>query len=91
MSTSLPPNAQPLIAKLESIFPLTDEERAALTVLPMQVQDIRADQDSTFVDGNDWHTDGTATLAVLGPESCGALIGLSAPERALAGTQAGRR
>jgi CRP-like cAMP-binding protein len=39
------PDALPLIAKLESIFPLTDEEKGALLNLPMQVQDIRADQD----------------------------------------------
>ena len=39
------PTAQPLITKLESIFPLTDEEKGALLSLPMQVMDLRADQD----------------------------------------------
>jgi len=34
-----------IIRKLESIFRLSDEERAALQALPMQVQAIRADQD----------------------------------------------
>ncbi len=34
-----------LIAKMESIVTLRDEERAALQRLPMQVQDLRADQD----------------------------------------------
>jgi CRP-like cAMP-binding protein len=36
---------QRLIAKLESIFPLTDGEREAVACLPMQVTDLRADQD----------------------------------------------
>ncbi len=35
----------PLIRKLESIFPLNDDERRALENLPMQVTVIRADQD----------------------------------------------
>jgi CRP-like cAMP-binding protein len=34
-----------IIRKLESTFRLSDEERAALEALPMQVQAIRADQD----------------------------------------------
>jgi CRP-like cAMP-binding protein len=34
-----------IIRKLESIFRVSDEERAALEALPMQVQVIRADQD----------------------------------------------
>ena len=34
-----------LVRKLESIFTLSDEDRAALTNLPMQIADIRADQD----------------------------------------------
>jgi CRP-like cAMP-binding protein len=38
-------NSHPLIRKLESIFTLTDEERDALVSLPMQVQDLKADQD----------------------------------------------
>jgi CRP-like cAMP-binding protein len=39
------PHHHPLIAKLESIFSLTDEERQALLDLPMQVQELRAKQD----------------------------------------------
>ena len=39
------PQAHPLIRKLESIFTLTGEEKQALIDLPMQVQDLRADQD----------------------------------------------
>jgi CRP-like cAMP-binding protein len=35
----------PLIRKLESIFRLSDDERTALANLPMQVMDLRADQD----------------------------------------------
>lgn len=38
-------NSGPLIAKLASIVALSDEERQALASLPMQVQEIRADQD----------------------------------------------
>jgi CRP-like cAMP-binding protein len=38
-------NQNPLIRKLESNFQLSDEERAALENLPMQVQTIKADQD----------------------------------------------
>ena len=38
--------AHPLIRKLESIFTLTGEEKQALIDLPMQVQDLRADQDT---------------------------------------------
>ena len=37
--------SQPLIAKLESIFTLTHEERQALADLPMQVQGLRTKQD----------------------------------------------
>ena len=37
--------SQPLIAKLESTLPFTDDERAALASLPMQVMELRADQD----------------------------------------------
>jgi CRP-like cAMP-binding protein len=37
--------SQPLVAKLESIFTLMQEERQALADLPMQVQGVRADQD----------------------------------------------
>ena len=39
------PYHHPLIAKLESIFSLSDEERQAIRDMPMQVQDIRAKQD----------------------------------------------
>jgi CRP-like cAMP-binding protein len=38
-------NSHPPIRKLESIFTLTDEERDALVSLPMQVADLKADQD----------------------------------------------
>ena len=38
-------NSHPLIRKLESIFTLTDEERDALVSLPMQIADLKADQD----------------------------------------------
>jgi CRP-like cAMP-binding protein len=38
-------NSHRLIRKLESIFTLTDDERDALTNLPMQVADLKADQD----------------------------------------------
>jgi hypothetical protein len=38
-------DAHPIIAKLESILTLTDEERAAILRLPMQVTTLRADQD----------------------------------------------
>ena len=37
--------AHPLIRKLESIFTLTGDERDALTNLPMQVANLKADQD----------------------------------------------
>jgi CRP-like cAMP-binding protein len=39
------PTSHPLVRKLDSIFKLTDDERTALVNLPMQVSDIRADQD----------------------------------------------
>src|SRR5688572_5090115 len=39
------PIPQPLIRKLESIFTLSDQERETLINLPMQVMDLRADQD----------------------------------------------
>jgi CRP-like cAMP-binding protein len=38
-------SSNPIIRKLESIFVLSDEERAAVNALPMQVQDLKADQD----------------------------------------------
>ncbi|QRM34418.1 Crp/Fnr family transcriptional regulator [Microvirga sp. VF16] len=41
----LSPDYHPLIRKLESIFPLNDEERQALLDLPMQVSVIKEDQD----------------------------------------------
>ncbi len=39
------PQTHSLIRKMESIVTLSDEEKAALMRLPMQVQDLRADQD----------------------------------------------
>src|SRR5215217_1250705 len=39
------PQSHPLVAKLESIFTLTDEERQAILDLPLQVQDLRAKQE----------------------------------------------
>lgn len=38
-------NHSPLIRKLESVVKLTDDERAALAGLPMQIMELRADQD----------------------------------------------
>ena len=38
-------DAHPIIAKLESILTLSDEEKAAILRLPMQVMTLRADQD----------------------------------------------
>ncbi len=38
-------DANPIIAKLDSIFALSNEEKAAIMRLPLQVQDLRADQD----------------------------------------------
>ncbi len=38
-------HSHPLIRKLESIFTLSEEEKQSLVSLPMQVQDLRADQD----------------------------------------------
>jgi CRP-like cAMP-binding protein len=40
-----PSTSHPLIRKLESIVTLSDEEKSMLVNLPMQVQDLRADQD----------------------------------------------
>ncbi len=45
MTAFLEFNDNPLIRKLESIFTLSDEERGAIANLPMQVQEIRPDQD----------------------------------------------
>ncbi len=45
MHASFPAQDNPLIRKLESIFTLTADERQALDELPMQVTDIKADQD----------------------------------------------
>ncbi len=42
---ALHPHTHALIRKMDSIVTLSDEERAALMRLPMQAQDIRADQD----------------------------------------------
>jgi CRP-like cAMP-binding protein len=38
-------SAQPIIAKLESVFAISDDEREAVRNLPLQVTSIRADQD----------------------------------------------
>ena len=45
MATAQDPTPHPLIRKLESIFTLTEDERDALVSLPMQVADLKADQD----------------------------------------------
>jgi CRP-like cAMP-binding protein len=39
------PVADILVHRLESVFPLTDEEKTALTALPMQIATLRSDQD----------------------------------------------
>jgi CRP-like cAMP-binding protein len=38
-------NSHPLIRKLESIAPLSDDERQAIVTLPMTIRDLNADQD----------------------------------------------
>ncbi|RDI58052.1 Crp/Fnr family transcriptional regulator [Microvirga subterranea] len=45
MHASFHPQDNALIRKLESVFALTDDERQALDDLPLQVMDIKADQD----------------------------------------------
>jgi CRP-like cAMP-binding protein len=45
MASDTPSNGSPLVRKLESIYPLTSEERQALVDLPVQVRELRADQD----------------------------------------------
>jgi CRP-like cAMP-binding protein len=45
MAVASPSDAHPLLAKIESIFPLTGDEREALLHIPMQVTTLRADQD----------------------------------------------
>lgn len=45
MHSPFHPDYNPLIRKMESVFPLTDDERQALEALPMQLQVIKADQD----------------------------------------------
>ena len=45
MDASLNPPVSPLIRKLESIFTLSDDERQAVLNLPLQVTNIKADQD----------------------------------------------
>ena len=42
---ALHPHTHSLVRKMESIVTLSDEERAALQRLPLQMQDMRADQD----------------------------------------------
>jgi CRP-like cAMP-binding protein len=39
------PNGDVMVAKMDSVFPLSDEEREAVLGLPMQVASLRADQD----------------------------------------------
>jgi len=41
----LSPSDNPILRKLESVYSLSGAERDAILKLPMQVQDIRADQD----------------------------------------------
>jgi CRP-like cAMP-binding protein len=45
MFSASPQHAQPLIRKLESIAPVSDDERQAILSLPMTVRDLKADQD----------------------------------------------
>jgi CRP-like cAMP-binding protein len=45
MPSPFHPGYNPLIRKLESVFPLTDEERQALETLPMQVAVLKDNQD----------------------------------------------
>ncbi len=45
LAATLPSDANPLVRKLESIFTLSDDERGAIANLPMQVIDLRPDQD----------------------------------------------
>ena len=48
-STSMPhasnPDLHPLIRKLESIAPVSDDERRAIAALPITVRDLKADAD----------------------------------------------
>jgi len=39
------PGASPLVRKLVSVYPLTDAERQRVAELPLQVRELRADQD----------------------------------------------
>jgi CRP-like cAMP-binding protein len=39
------PNTHPLVRKLESIAPVSDEEKQAIVSLPLTVRDLKADQD----------------------------------------------
>src|SRR3954452_10948967 len=45
MAATYNPHANPLIRKLESIVILSDQERETLANMPMQVMELRADQD----------------------------------------------
>jgi hypothetical protein len=45
MSSPFHPDYNPLIRKIESVFPLTDDERQALETLPMQVTALKDHQD----------------------------------------------
>ena len=45
MNTAAGDQANVIIRHLETSFTLSDDERSAITKLPMQIADIRADQD----------------------------------------------
>jgi hypothetical protein len=45
MDAVSPATLNPLVRKLESITPLSDEERHAIVALPMMVRNLKADQD----------------------------------------------
>jgi CRP-like cAMP-binding protein len=45
LASALNFNDNPLVRKLDSIFPLTEDEKQALSSLPMQIAHLRADQD----------------------------------------------
>ena len=45
LSASNPSRAHPLIRKMDSIFNLGEDEKAALETMPVQIVEIRADQD----------------------------------------------
>jgi len=45
MDAISPSEINPLIRKLDSIYILSDEERGAVSRLPMHIRDLKADQD----------------------------------------------